>query len=391
MKKSLQLIFSALTVCLALAGVSVAQTREQQRAASAVGDMYVISAKAGGVNHVEGKVTIVRKQGKSGVLLKNDSIAIGDRVSTGPESKAEIMLNPGSFLRLGSNTTFEFVTTSLDDLRLKLTSGSAIFEVYADDEFKVGVSLPKAELAFTRSGVFRVDVLSDGTGKLSVWKGRAIVGTQKAELKSGRMATIAGTNAAVAKFDRDNKDDLDIWSQLRAKEAAKINSKLERKALGGPLMNSFNRGMWNMYNSFGVWVYNPYAGRWCFLPFGSGWNSPYGYGYYFDIWYVRLPYWIYVQPPQNPTGGGGGQTGGGTRNDDPSRAERRAMQQIPPIQRIQNTQPSTRGDGADRGHGGGVPGEQRQFEAGDFPHERDDGPQLHRFAGWSGQREPGRH
>src|SRR5688572_22858507 len=98
---------------------------------AAAGDRYVISAKAGGVNFVSGPVTVVRKNGRGGALIKGDSLEIGDVVSTGPDGKAEILLNPGSFLRLGGGASFEFKTTSLDDLRIDVGSGSAIFEVFA--------------------------------------------------------------------------------------------------------------------------------------------------------------------------------------------------------------------------------------------------------------------
>jgi hypothetical protein len=38
-------------------------------------------------------------------------------------------LNPGSYIRLAENSSFEFLTTSLDDLQLKLSDGSAMLEV----------------------------------------------------------------------------------------------------------------------------------------------------------------------------------------------------------------------------------------------------------------------
>ncbi|HVE58282.1 MAG TPA: FecR family protein, partial [Pyrinomonadaceae bacterium] len=154
---------------------------QNDKIVSAAGDTYVISAKAGGVNYVEGKVSVVHEGGKNGLLQKNDVVVIGDKVLTGADGKAEILLNPGSFVRLGANTEFGFQTIDLDDLKLKLSGGSAIFEVYADDEFKVSLDLPKADIELTKSGVYRVDVLADGSGKISVWKGKVIVGDEKAE------------------------------------------------------------------------------------------------------------------------------------------------------------------------------------------------------------------
>jgi FecR protein len=311
---------------------------QDDKTVSAAGELYVISAKAGGVNYVEGKVSVARKDGKSGLLLKDDKLEIGDKISTGADGKVEILLNPGSFVRLGENSTFEFASTNLENLKLKLLSGSAIFEVYADDEFKVSVELPKAAVELTKSGVYRVDVLPEGNGKLSVWKGKAIL-SNEAEVKGGKSAILNGKQATIAKFDRDNKDALDIWSQLRAKESAKINARLQRGSLSNTLLNSFNRGGWNMYNTFGLWVFDRFTGRWCFLPFGSGWGSPYGYGYGFSMWDCRMPQYVYTPPtnpvnPVNPTNPGNSIT--------PAQAqinrERSENSRTPTFQRFENNQ-----------------------------------------------------
>ncbi len=48
-----------------------------------------------------------------------------------------------------------------------------MFEVIADDEFKIAVNTPKADFSIITSGVYRVSVLNDGSGKIAVWKGKA--------------------------------------------------------------------------------------------------------------------------------------------------------------------------------------------------------------------------
>ncbi|MCY7347718.1 MAG: hypothetical protein LH614_16060, partial [Pyrinomonadaceae bacterium] len=93
MKRHLLSVFAlSLLVVLCLTTVS-AQT--ERRTTSAASSLYIISAKAGGVNFVEGKVEIARKNAKSGYLLKGDELEIGDQVSTGAGGKVEILLNPG--------------------------------------------------------------------------------------------------------------------------------------------------------------------------------------------------------------------------------------------------------------------------------------------------------
>ncbi len=297
MKNSISRIVSvALMGLLAVAAVSA----QDETISAAAGDKYVISAKAGGVNFVEGTVGIVRKTGKSGLLLSGDKLQIGDRVSTGADGKAEILLNPGSYLRLGGGSAFEFRTTSLDDLQIKLDSGSAIFEVFATEDFKVTINSPKTKFTLIESGVYRIDVAADGSGKVAVWKGRAQVGSETAGIvKSGREGVMTGTLVAISKFDRDDKDALELWSKSRAKELAKISGSLARNNMRTALMRSFLGRGWNMYDSFGVWVYDPFRRSHCFLPFGYGWNSPYGYGFGHSIWYYNLPTGV-IYPPTGP-------------------------------------------------------------------------------------------
>lgn len=52
-----------------------------------------------------------------------------------------------------------------------------------------------------------------------------------------------------------------------------------------------------LYNSFGLWIYSAQFGGHCFLPFGYGWRSPYGW------WYDRgynPPYIPIYTVPSNP-------------------------------------------------------------------------------------------
>ena len=299
-------------ICLAaiLAWMGVADTSAQDPAiSSAAGDKYVISAKAGGVNYVEGPVGVVRKQGTSGRLLKGDKLEIGDRISTGTDGRAEILLNPGSYLRLGSDSAFEFRTTALDDLQLSIFRGSAILEVFAANDFIVTLSAPRAKFKLISSGVYRLDVASDGGGTLSVWKGRALVGkTQAGLIKAGRAMSVAGSTVSVAKLNDDDKDALDQWSKERSKQLAKLTNSLQKRDLRQALLNSYAGRQWNVYNSFGLWVYNGFAGSYCFLPFGYGWYSPYGYGFGRYMGWYDLPWTVYTPPvvngPQSGPGGG---------------------------------------------------------------------------------------
>ncbi|HLA94139.1 MAG TPA: FecR domain-containing protein [Pyrinomonadaceae bacterium] len=325
---------------LVLATINVAAVFGQnQTLRSAVGDKYIISAKAGGVNYVEGTVGVAKLSGKGGLLLKGDTLEVGDRVSTNKDGRAEILLNPGSYLRLAENSTFEFQTTSLEDLQLKLDRGSAILEVFAGDDFKVSVKSPKEEFNLVQTGIYRIDVSADGSGRIEVWKGKAEVGDSV--LKGGKAGVSADGQVAVAKFDRDDRDVFETWSKERGKELAKATNSLKDRELRTSLMRSFLGGRWNMYDSFGLWVYSSQLGRNCFLPFGYGWSSPYGYGFGTDIWWYRLPSAVYYPPTNrppvgNPPGDRRPRPPVGKRETPPSVAKRAT----PPFAAIQGGSPT---------------------------------------------------
>ncbi len=307
MRRKFLLVAFVLTLTTALAAVGFGQS---DVVASAAGDKYVVSAKAGGVNFVEGAVMIVRKNGRSGQLLKGDRVEVGDRVVTGENGRAEILLNPGSYVRLDRSTAFQFNTTSLDNLQLRLDNGTAMFEVYAANEFRVVVNVPKAKYTLIETGVYKVEASAGGDSQVAVYKGKAMVGNVAGgEIKGGRTATVADGKLSVAKFDRDNAGEIENWSRSRSKELAKISSRIKRDALRPTLINSFYGRGWSMYDSFGLWVYDPFYGMNCFLPFGFGWSSPYGFGFGRDIWYYNLPWYIYnAPPPVRPTVPGNPQT-----------------------------------------------------------------------------------
>ncbi|MEP6705710.1 MAG: FecR domain-containing protein, partial [Acidobacteriota bacterium] len=300
-------LFRNVLLPLALTLTSLVVSAQNDTLSAAAGDRYLISAKAGGVNFVEGPVTVVRKGGTRRNLVKGDGLEIGDRVSTAANGKAEILLNPGSYLRLGGNSTFEFKTTSLDDLRLDLESGSAILEVFAAREFKVSVRTPKIKYVFLETGVYRIDVPTANEARLEVWRGFAVVGASEVPVKSGKIASTTGrANVSVAKFDRDEKDSLDVWSKARSKELSKLSARLRRDDLRTELMRTFLGRRWNMFNSFGLWVFDPVFSAYCFLPFGYGWNSPYGFGYGHNIGWYNMPPVVYIPPASGGSGSGGG-------------------------------------------------------------------------------------
>ncbi|MCA1558616.1 MAG: FecR family protein, partial [Acidobacteria bacterium] len=118
MKRKYLSILSFLALLVCLTAVGVATTSAQTR------DKYVVSAKAGGINFVSGNVTVLRKGTSTNLAVTDeDNLESGDVVTTGTGGRVEVLLNPGSYMRVAENSEFELTDASIDHLRIKLLSG----------------------------------------------------------------------------------------------------------------------------------------------------------------------------------------------------------------------------------------------------------------------------
>jgi hypothetical protein len=313
---SLSLFSIAAVLCFALEGR--AQNREK----------FVISAKAGGINAVTGHADVIARGGGGWEqLMITDDLRSGDRVRTALDGRVEILLNPGSYLRLGGNSEFELLDNSLANLEIRLWRGTAIVEATGADgvELNIGISTPHTRVAIVRQGLYRLHVVPEDATELIVRKGRVILSDSQTKIKGGNKIVFSATNTTVAKLTKDEKkqkDEVEVWSKERAETLAKANRRITDRMLSSAFASY--RDPWDPWRpygrAFGFWFFNPSAGCYTFLPFFYGFGSPYGSSYTTSIY---SPYgtnygWAHY-PSQNTgnagggsSGSGGGNTGGGT-------------------------------------------------------------------------------
>jgi environmental stress-induced protein Ves len=334
MKERLKLASKILVLPLLVCALFVDTEAQRSR------ETYTISARAGGVNFLSGNVT-VRRQGANQTesLRASDNLRSGDTVITGADGRVEILLNPGSYLRVAENSEIELTETSLDDLRFRLVRGDAIIEATgtAGDRPAFEIATPQTRVAIIRDGLYRIVARRAPNNSTDVFvrRGRAlVVGTGATELlRAGKHASITGNSpVVVASFDRDNKDAFDYWSKERAEELARINRRLSNRSMRSALA-SLNRGFWEdsfgggfgRYAIAGVWVYS--TGCATFVPFYSGFSSPYGGSYWFSLSpFMSSTCCLFPMPANNnqsavitmpPSGGGSGGGGGVVRPVEP--------------------------------------------------------------------------
>ena len=312
----------------------------------------VISAHSGIVHYIEGEVSIdgTATNPKFGQFpeIKNT------QVLETREGRAEILLNPGVFLRLAENSSFSMDSNTLSDTQVEILKGTALLEVA---ELLPGNSIT-ARVAgltvnFPKRGLFRLDAES---ASLKVLEGQAMVNVAGKNLtaKKGHSIQLEGAKLADSKFPASETDSFYRWSARRAGYIATANLTSARvannSAVGG--FGSYDGYYGSSYLGRSMWSWNPYFGMYTFLPgAGIAW-SPFGSPYYspgaaFNIYIPRGPGGLGYY------GGRGTSAGSGVPTSIPSRvgpSEVRPQGGIPSNGRMGGGMPPARGNG-----GGGVP------------------------------------
>ncbi|MBA3357215.1 MAG: FecR domain-containing protein [Pyrinomonadaceae bacterium] len=270
-------LVATLLVC---AGVVTAEAQNRER--------FVISAKAGGINAVSGR-TAVQPQGSSGweQLTIKDNLEAGDMVKTGVDGRVEMLLNPGAYLRVGENSEFELTNNSLENLEVRLISGTAIVEATGTEntELMINITTPHTKMAIVRRGLYRVNVVPGDATELIVRKGRVLLSDSQIKVKGGRKLIFSGHTFSMAKLEKADKekDAIESWSKERAETVAKANRRISFRDLNMALASFSDRWSRGFSNgSSGVWVFNPRFQCYTFLPYYFGWGSwgsPYGGSY----------------------------------------------------------------------------------------------------------------
>jgi hypothetical protein len=245
--------------------------------------LAAIPGRPGTVNYVEGQVS-VDGQDLGTSSIGSAELKRGAVLRTG-SGKAEVLLTPGVFLRLGSNSEMRMTSSGLLDTRVVLDRGVALLEATdVDKDNNIEIADGTLNTLIEKKGLYRFD--SDRSS-ISTFDGKAEVrlGDEKVEVKKGK-EVVAGDGALkVEKFDRGEAketDELYKWSKLRSKYLSEASVATAQRILVQP-------GGW--YGS--GWYWNPFMRTYSWLPAGSAYYSPFGYGFY-SPWSAYSP--IYIVP-----------------------------------------------------------------------------------------------
>ncbi|HWE48848.1 MAG TPA: hypothetical protein VG273_03615 [Bryobacteraceae bacterium] len=235
----------------------------------------------GTVNYIEGQVAVNgadlnRRRANTPAVLQT-----GQTLTT-RDGKAEILLSPGVFLRVGRNSEVRMVSQDLVDPRFELVRGEAMVEV--DQKLQHGARvdalLRGTDGTILKNGLYRFD--SD-KGLMEVIDGKLAVmenGQSKKIGKGKEFILNGGPVPQEASFDRKAEDDLYAWSQMRSGYMAEVNASAASQAYGG-------RGP---YAGDG-WYWSPYFDTWGWLPGDGYFYSPFGYPFFSPGYVVYAPYY----------------------------------------------------------------------------------------------------
>jgi len=245
------------------------------------------TANPGALNYVEGQVSI-GSEALSPNSVGSTLLQPGESIATG-KGKAELLLTPGVFVRLGDDSSLTMVSPNLTNTAVQLNRGEATLEV--DQIFKennIRVAQSSADTRITKQGLYDFDA---DEGQIRVFDGQAIVSASGKEIKvkGGRELALNATAGPLKarSFNKDAfaaNDDLYRWSSLRSAYVAEANASEAPYYTNG----------WYGPGWVGTgWYWAPWFGCYTFIPGDGMFWGPFGWGFY-SPWYAGgIPFYGY--------------------------------------------------------------------------------------------------
>jgi hypothetical protein len=255
----------------------------------------VISARSGLIHYSEGSVflddqRVEQKTGKFGQMNNGSELRTED-------GRAEVLLTPGTFLRVGANSSIRMISNQLDDTRVELLSGSAVLDqgsdTLADTSVTILYNLDQAHIK--QPGRYRFDsqppqvkvesgdleVIADGK---SVEAGAGYVVPFEGKLTARRVLNDSQGNDPALKKPGD---ELDNWSAERDNSVAESNTDAAATSDLAGVIDGWQNNPDAVLQSLGIPPYIP--GMSSMVP-PPGYGSPYGSGLYGSSAYGYGPY-----------------------------------------------------------------------------------------------------
>jgi hypothetical protein len=245
----------------------------------------------GTLNYVEGQASIGTE------TLNSKSIGTAqletNQSLTTQNGKAEILLTPGVFLRVGHDSSVKMISPSLTNTDIGLEQGHVMLEVAEiHPENDIRIFAGGATTKILHTGLYDFDLRQS---ELRVYDGKAFVmeGDEHTTVKGGHEVGLNANNRKLKsqKFDKKQYEDGDLyrWSSLRSAYLAEANvnaAGIYAEDGSGP----WGPGWWGP-----DWYWDPWFDAFTFIPGDGIFYSPFGWGFYSPWWVYQAPlfgYWF---------------------------------------------------------------------------------------------------
>jgi len=265
------------------------------------------------VSFIHGDVSSQRgDNGEWVAATVNTPISVGDRVSTGQNSRAELQLDSADVLRLADNATATVAGISRENIQVQVGRGLVTYSVLKASEANSEIDTPNAAIHPDGPGEYRILVNSDAETEVVVRSGSADITEPQGSthVDAGQMITVQGTDNPQYKTSAaPTSDEWDSWNNDRDRNISSAQSwrKTDRYYTGSEDLDNY--GVWSEVPDYGqVWTpaegpgWVPYSsGRWVWEPYyGWTWVSyePWGWApYHYGRWFVYGGNWVWWPGP----------------------------------------------------------------------------------------------
>jgi hypothetical protein len=234
------------------------------------------TAVPGTLNYVEGQVAL---DGRAVAANRNGypQLQVNDVLTT-ESGKAEVLLSPGAFLRLGNDSQVRLISQELVAPQVEVVRGEAMIEAnWIPKDARVDVLEHGSIASIRKVGLYRFDGTASTIevidGKLQVREN-----DQTREFGKGKEVTLTAATLKPVSFDRKAEDDLYRWSSVRDGYLAEANL-------------STAQGIYSGYGPYAGagWYWDPNFAFWSWLPGDGYFFSPFGYPFFSPGYVVYAP------------------------------------------------------------------------------------------------------
>jgi hypothetical protein len=265
------------------------------------------------VSYINGQVSTMRGDNNQwAAATLNAPLVVGDKISTGDSSRAEVELDYANVLRLAGGTEASIANLSHDQIQVQVAQGLMDYWVDKDNQANLEIDTPNVAVHPLEPGVYRVEVDSASESKIIIRSGKAQVSTPQgsADLKQGEMMDVQGVeNPQYQIVEAPGQDQWDKWNKQRNEVIADARSWQYDNQYYTGTENLDTSGQWQYVPGYD-WCWTPYVdegwvpysnGNWVWEPY-YGWtwvsNEPWGWApYHYGRWFSYGSRWMWWPGP----------------------------------------------------------------------------------------------